>query len=213
MQHSFSVASFVARWSSSPFAHINEDAWRITTKAEAHIRAAIKELSGEFTINDEIAVHRTAEIERGAVIKAPAIIGQRCFVAAAAYLRGGTYLDNDCIVGPGSELKTSFMFKGAKLAHLNFVGDSILGQGVNVEAGAIIANYRNEFAIKSIRFRFEGHTIETGVEKFGALIGDDCRIGANAVIAPGAVLMPGTKVARLSLFDLYPVDDEPGSRF
>jgi bifunctional N-acetylglucosamine-1-phosphate-uridyltransferase/glucosamine-1-phosphate-acetyltransferase GlmU-like protein len=106
-------------------------------------------------------------------------------------------------VGPGSELKTSLMFKGAKLAHLNFVGDSILGAGVNVEAGAIIANYRNEFDDKTIRFRFGDKVVETHVEKFGALVGDGVEIGANAVIAPGAVLAPGTRVARLSLVDQY----------
>jgi len=207
MQPSFRVSNLIARWSSSPFAHIDEDAWQITTKAEQLVRAAMKELSGDFAVNDGIAVHRTAEIERGAVIKAPAIIGSGCFVAAGAYLRGGIYLDDECIVGPGSELKTSFMFKGAKLAHLNFVGDSILGEGVNVEAGAIIANYRNELSDRSIRFRFGDQIIETGVQKFGALIGDVCRIGANAVIAPGAILLAGTKVARLSLVDLYPTAD------
>ena len=96
------------------------------------------------------------------------------------------------------------MFKGAKLAHLNFVGDTILGARVNVEAGAIIANYRNELDDKTIRFRFEGRVVETGVEKFGALVGDDARIGANAVVAPGAVLTPGSKIARLSLVDQHP---------
>ena len=146
-------------------------------------------------------------VEPGAIVKAPALIGPRCFVAASAYLRGGTYLDDGCIVGPGSELKTSFMFEGAKLAHLNFVGDSILGAAVNVEAGAVIANYRNELADKTIRFWFGGRILETAVEKFGALVGDGCRIGANAVIAPGAILPSGTKVARLSLIDLHPTAD------
>jgi len=208
MQQRFRVSGFVARWSTSPFAQIDEDAWLITTRAETLIRAAFKELSSDYTVADGIAIHRTAEIERGAIIKAPAIIGPCCFVAAAAYLRGGTYLDDDCIVGPGSELKTSFMFKGATLAHLNFVGDSILGAGVNIEAGAIIANYRNELRTKNIRFRSGENIIETGVEKFGSLVGDDCRIGANAVVAPGAILMPGTRVARLSLVDQYPGIDK-----
>lgn len=150
------------------------------------------------------AVHRSAAIKSGAVLKSAVIIGPNCFVAAGAYLRGGVYLDENCIIGPGSELKTSFMFKGSKLAHLNFVGDSILGADVNIEAGAIIANYRNECDDKSIRFSRGESVIETGIDKFGALVGDGSRIGANAVVAPGAILDPATKIPRLTLLDQRP---------
>ena len=146
-------------------------------------------------------MHCSATVEPGAIVKRPAIIGARCFVAATSYLRGGVFLDEDCIIGPGAELKSSFMFKGSKLAHLNFVGDSILGSDVNIEAGAIIANFRNELDEKSIRITYKGAVIDTGVDKFGALLGDHSRIGANAVIAPGAILMPGTRIPRLSLID------------
>lgn len=82
------------------------------------------------------------------------------------------------------------------------MGDSVLGADVNVEAGAMIANYRNERADKRIRIRTEGGEIDTGVEKFGALIGDHARIGANAVIAPGALIPRGAIVPRLGLVDM-----------
>lgn len=119
-------------------------------------------------------------------------------------MRGGTYLAGECTIGPGSELKTSFMFPGSKIAHLNFIGDSILGSNVNIEAGAIVANYRNELDDKTIRILLDGKMIDTGVDKFGALIGDRSRVGANAVIAPGALLRPETKIGRLQLVDQYP---------
>ncbi|MES2724715.1 MAG: DapH/DapD/GlmU-related protein [Pseudomonadota bacterium] len=151
-----------------------------------------------------MALHRSAVVEPGAVLKGPAIIGPRCLVAAGAYLRGGVFLEEDCIVGPNAELKSSFMFKGSKLAHLNFVGDSILGAGVNIEAGAAIANYRNELEDKAIRIAWRGGVLETGVEKFGALLGDETRVGANAVIAPGAILERTARVGRLALVDQYP---------
>jgi len=125
-------------------------------------------------------------------------------VASNAYLRGGVFLDDECIVGPGCELKSTFMFRGSKLAHLSFVGDSIIGSGVNIEAGAIVANYRNEMDDKRILILREGKIIDTGVEKFGALIGDDARIGANAVIAPGALIEPGFRLARLEKVDQHP---------
>jgi acetyltransferase-like isoleucine patch superfamily enzyme len=74
----------------------------------------------------------------------------------------------------------------------------------NVGKRAIVADYRNELLDKAIRIRSENGVIETGVQKFGALIGDEARIGANAVIAPGALIAPGTKIGRLQLVDQYP---------
>jgi NDP-sugar pyrophosphorylase family protein len=200
------TSDFIARWVGSPFGMLDEPAWRITQQAPDHVREAIERLSAEYRRLGDAAVHATAEIETGAVIKGPAIIGPRCFVAGSALLRGGIFLDEDCIVGPGVELKTTFMFQGSKAAHLNFVGDSIIGSDVNLEAGCVVANYRNELADKRIRIAFGGQVIETGVEKFGALIGDRCRIGANAVIAPGAILDPGLRLGRLSLLDQRPSD-------
>ena len=158
-------------------------------------------LGSGYSFRPGTAVHETAIIETGAIIKGPAIIGPRCFIAATAYLRGGVFLDEDCILGPGTELKSSFMFAGSKLAHFNFVGDSILGSGVNLEAGSIIANYRNEKDDKRIRIKTQEGVLDTGVEKFGALCGDGVRLGANAVVAPGAVLSAGVHVPRLGLID------------
>lgn len=201
------LSAFVGRWEASPFGRVRDHPWSITQDAERHVLSAIGELDDAFQKEDGIAIHHSAVVEPSAILKGPVIIGPRCFVAAAAYLRGGAFLEEDCIVGPCCELKSSFMFKGSKIAHLTFVGDSILGTGVNVEAGAIIANYRNELANKTIRFRFEGRLIETGVDKFGALVGDNARIGANAVVAPGAFIRPGDRVGRLGLLDLYPHAD------
>ncbi len=96
------------------------------------------------------------------------------------------------------------MFSGSKIAHLNFVGDSILGSGVNVEAGAVIANYRNEQEDKNICILYEDAVLDTNVEKFGALMGDGTKVGANAVVAPGAIFPPNSKVGRLQLIDQRP---------
>ncbi len=198
------VSRHVERWTASPFGAADGLPWDVTRGAEALIQSTISRLGSDYSIQLDIAVHASATIEPGVVLKGPAIIGPRCFVATGAYLRGGVYLDENCIIGPGSELKTSFMFKGSKIAHLNFVGDSILGAGVNVEAGAIIANYRNEHDDKHIRIRFRDMIVETGATKFGALVGDGTRIGANAVIAPGAILPPDSRIGRLQLVDQSP---------
>jgi bifunctional N-acetylglucosamine-1-phosphate-uridyltransferase/glucosamine-1-phosphate-acetyltransferase GlmU-like protein len=198
------IADYIARWSASPFGALDEPPWRVTWRAPELVRAAIEGLSGEWLREGEAAVHVSAEVEPGAVLKGPVVVGPRCFVSASALLRGGVFLDDDVIVGPSVELKTTFMFQGSKVAHLSFVGDSLLGAGVNVEAGAMIANYRNELDDKTIRIAFESKVIDAGVDKFGALVGDGARIGANAVIAPGAILKPGRRVERLSLIDQHP---------
>ncbi len=104
------------------------------------------------------------------------------------------------------------MLDGSKLAHFNFVGDSLIGEAVNIEAGAIIANYRNELDGADIRIRHEDQVIDTGVSKFGALVGDGCKIGANAVIAPGALLRSHTRVPRLGLIDQFAYEMTPDIR-
>jgi NDP-sugar pyrophosphorylase family protein len=162
----------------------------------------MRQLRDGYVMSENIAVHRSSTVETGAIVKGPAIIGPDCFIAAGAYVRGGCWLEARCIIGPGAELKSSFVFAGSKLAHFNFVGDSVLGREVNLEAGSIIANYRNEYAEPTISFIHDGSEIDTGAEKFGALVGDRTRIGANAVIAPGAILAAGTIVGRLALVDL-----------
>jgi NDP-sugar pyrophosphorylase family protein len=194
--------AFVAGFAASPLAPwADRDPWHLTVRAEEIVCVLLGGLDAGFAVDDGVAVHETARIETGAVVKPPTILGPGSFIAAGAYLRGGVWLQAEAIIGPGSELKSSFVFRGAKLAHFNFVGDSVLGEDVNLEAGAIVANFRNERVDKRLTFTHDGTVIDIGVEKFGALVGDRCRIGANAVIAPGALLKPGTVVARLALVD------------
>jgi len=200
----FAISEYIAAWAASSFAKHDLAPWVIVQEAEPIIENILREIGEEYRVEGAFAVHRTAMVEDGVILKGPGIVGARCFIAAGSYLRGGVFLAEDCIIGPSSELKSSFMFPGSKIAHLNFVGDSIIGSGVNIEAGAIIANYRNELADKAIRIKLNTGVIDTGANKFGALIGDNVRIGANAVVAPGALISMGTKIGRLQLWDQYP---------
>lgn len=198
-----SLVQFIAGFQALPLQPWSSiSPWQLTSQSEAIVRQLLHGLAAsEFVIADEVAVHVSARVEPGAVLKGPLILGPRCFVATGAYLRGGNWVAEGCTFGPGAELKSSFVFSGTKLAHFNFVGDSILGADVNLEAGSIICNYRNERTDKEIRVRLGGVLQGTGCSKFGALVGDGSRIGANAVLAPGAVLLPGTVVRRASLRD------------
>lgn len=205
MTHAIDLAAYIAGFADSPLAPWAASLpWELPPHAPEIVRRLLAGLpAGDYVIEGEVAVHRSARVEAGAVLKGPLILGAGCFVAAGAYLRGGNWVDARCTVGPGVELKSSFVFEGTALAHFNFVGDSVLGAGVNMEAGSIICNHRNERADKQILVRSgEGGSLQgTGCEKFGALVGDGARIGANAVIAPGALLVPGRVVDRMTLVD------------
>lgn len=179
----------------------NLQPWNATSQSEAIIGSLAKQESNDFVIRDGNAIHKTAIIENGAILKSPCVIGPNCFIASYAYLRGGVWLDENVIIGPSCEIKSSFMFRGSKAAHFNFVGDSVIGRNANIEAGAIIANYRNELEDKEIVCVVDGKKVKTGMQKFGSLIGDDTKIGANAVLAPGTILQPNTIVKRLTLVD------------
>ncbi|MDP9894242.1 bifunctional N-acetylglucosamine-1-phosphate-uridyltransferase/glucosamine-1-phosphate-acetyltransferase GlmU-like protein [Variovorax boronicumulans] len=205
MPHAIDLASYIAGFAVSPLARWRASMpWELAMQAPNIVRRLLAELPDEeYAIKGDIAIHRSARVEAAAVLKGPLILGADCLVAAGAYLRGGNWIDARCTVGPGTELKSSFVFAGTALAHFNFVGDSVIGAGVNMEAGSIVCNHRNERAAKEIFVRSgEGGALQpTGCEKFGALIGDGARIGANAVVAPGALLRPGHIVGRASLLD------------
>jgi bifunctional N-acetylglucosamine-1-phosphate-uridyltransferase/glucosamine-1-phosphate-acetyltransferase GlmU-like protein len=198
-----SLTDYIAAFSTSPLARWTDVLpWEMTQEAPAVVRKLLATLDfSEFNVSGEVAIHTSATVEDGAIIKGPCILGAHCFVAAGAYLRGGNWVADHCTFGPGAELKSSFVFQGTKLAHFNFVGDAILGSDVNLEAGSIICNYRNERENKEVHVHLGGRRYGTGCDKFGAVVGDHSRIGANAVIAPGAILPSGCVVCRASLWD------------
>jgi UDP-N-acetylglucosamine diphosphorylase / glucose-1-phosphate thymidylyltransferase / UDP-N-acetylgalactosamine diphosphorylase / glucosamine-1-phosphate N-acetyltransferase / galactosamine-1-phosphate N-acetyltransferase len=176
--------------------------WELTASIEDHVRAALALLDPcEWQVRGDVAVHRTATVEAGAELKGPVVVGADGFVSATALLRGGVWLSERCAVGPACEIKSSWFGPESRLAHLGFVGDSVIGRDVNFEAGSVVANRRNEREDKRIRVRTDSqlHTIE--VTKFGALVGDPCRIGANAVLAPGTLLAAHSVVPRLGSVD------------
>ena len=175
--------------------------WEITIRLPEIINGMITSLGPDFNIRDGIAIHKTATVEDRAILKAPVIIERNCFIGANAYLRGGVFLGENSSVGPSCEIKTSIIFHHTEIAHLNFIGDSIIGSNCNLEAGSITANYFNERPDKTIFVIHNSEKIKTSVQKFGSLIGDNCKIGANAVLSPGSILMPGSIVKRLELVE------------
>ena len=175
--------------------------WEITKNLPSVLPAIIAGLGDDYVVKDNIAVHKTALVESSAVLKAPVIIGENCFVGGNAYLRGGVYLLDSVVVGTGCEIKSSIIFSNSAIAHFNFIGDSIIGHQVNFEAGSITANHHNDRSDKRIFVFYNATVLETNTQKFGALVGDHSKIGANAVLSPGTLLLPHTLVRRLELVE------------
>jgi NDP-sugar pyrophosphorylase family protein len=176
-----------------------ESPWHLPSVAERVIVQKAKLLSSEYRQSGSAYIHHSATIEPHVTMKGTIIIGPGCFIGAHAYLRGGVFLDEGVVIGPGCEVKSSFLFRKSALAHFNFAGDSIIGESVNMEAGSILANHYNERADKTIRALIDGNVVVLPVIKFGSLIGDGTKIGANAVLSPGTVLPMGSVVRRLEL--------------
>jgi NDP-sugar pyrophosphorylase family protein len=185
----------------------DKEPWEITNTIVDTIDALILSLNEDFKISDGIAIHKTAVIEPGVILKPPVIIGAGCFVGAHAYLRGGVYLANNVSIGPGCEIKSSIICNNSATAHFNFIGDSIIGSHVNFEAGSVTANHYNERIDKSIFVLYNAEIIQTESSKFGSLVGDHTKIGANAVLSPGTLLLPNSVVKRLALIEQVKMAD------
>lgn len=195
------IDHFIADFSSGFKEFADQEPWAITDQLKTSLEAMIAGLGDEYTIIDNVAIHRSAVIEQGAHIKAPAIISEHCFVGANAYFREGVYLDKSVSIGPGCEIKSSIICSHTAIAHFNYIGNSIIGKHVNFEAGSIAANHYNERFVKQISVLYEDQIIKTNSEKFGALVGDHSKIGANAVLSPGTLLGRHTVVKRLELIE------------
>jgi UDP-N-acetylglucosamine diphosphorylase / glucose-1-phosphate thymidylyltransferase / UDP-N-acetylgalactosamine diphosphorylase / glucosamine-1-phosphate N-acetyltransferase / galactosamine-1-phosphate N-acetyltransferase len=177
--------------------------WQITGSLEEILRKYLALLNMDYRISNNQAIHHSARIEPGVIMKGTVIIGADCFLAAGAYLRDGVFLDNKVSIGPGCEVKSSVIARETSIAHFNYIGNSLIGSHVNFEAGSVIANHYNERENKRIFININSEILDTGVDKFGALVGDNSKIGANAVLSPGTLLRPGSIVKRLELIEQF----------
>ena len=175
--------------------------WNITNDLKTIIEKIILNLGDDYIIQDNIAIHKSAIIENNVTIKKPAIIGKNCYIGANAYFREGVYLDQLVKIGPGCEIKSSIICSNTAIAHFNYIGNSIIGRNINFEAGSIAANHYNERTNKKISVLYDSQIIETNSDKFGSLVGDNSRIGANAVLSPGTILVKNSIVKRLELIE------------
>jgi NDP-sugar pyrophosphorylase family protein len=147
---------------------------------------------GVHLVGDRIAIGTGSCIQPGAVIAGPIFIGRDVEVRSGAYLRGGNWIGDGCIVGANTEIKRAVLLAGARAPHLNYVGDSVLGCDVNLGAGTILSNFRHDGA--QVAISMAAGRLETGRRKLGAVLGDGVLTGCNCVLHPGVVVGHRTQV-------------------
>ncbi len=152
------------------------------------------EVSPGAFIDGPVYIAQGAKVEPTALIKGPCYIGAGSEVRHGAYLRGNVFVGANCVVGHATEVKSSLFFDRAKAGHFAYVGDSILGCNVNLGAGTKLANLK----LKGGTVRFQDPSgyalVDSGLKKFGAVLGDSVQTGCNSVISPGSFLFPNTMI-------------------
>jgi NDP-sugar pyrophosphorylase family protein len=172
-------------------------AWEALKKIEPYIAANLKpelrnQCEGRAYIGEKVFIGEGTVIEDGVMIKGPAIIGRNCQIRHNAYFRENVIIGDGCAVGNSSELKNALLFNGAQAPHYNYVGDSILGHKAHLGAGAKISNLK--MFPGNIFVEVDGVPFDTGLRKFGALLGDGAEAGCNAVLNPGSILGRGAVI-------------------
>jgi len=157
---------------------------------------ARKILVSNYKNRKNVFIGEGSIVQEGVEILGPLIVGKNCLIGHASLIRENCIFGNNVHIGHAVEVKNSILLNGATAAHLNYIGDSLIGNNVNVGGGAILANYRLDK--KYVVVRNEGKLIDTKLQKFSSVIGDESKIGVNAVLNPGTILGKGCIVYPLT---------------
>ncbi|MGA2556175.1 MAG: DapH/DapD/GlmU-related protein [Verrucomicrobiota bacterium] len=166
---------------------------KIAAFLESRLRPALhNRCQGRAFIGEKVFIGPGTVVEDGVMIKGPAIIGKNCQIRHNAYLREHVIIGDDCVVGNSTEVKNSLFFNHAQAPHFNYVGDSILGHKAHLGAGVVLSNFK--LLPENITVDLDGAPFDTGLRKFGALLGDLCEIGCNSVLSPGSIIGRGAVI-------------------
>lgn len=169
-----------------------EQAWDALKRLSDWCRSRVKrssiqgKVSKRAVIEGPVIIEKGTVVEAGAHVKGPAWIGRDCEIRHGAYLRGDVIVGDGAVIGNSCEVKHSVIGREGQVPHLAYVGDSVLGCKTHLGAGVIASNVKlNRETVKVV---MAGHTYDTGLVKFGAIVGDETEIGCNCVLNPGSVI-------------------------
>jgi len=165
--------------------------WEALHKLPDYVKKKVKptrqcKILGTPYIAEDVMIGKGTVIEHGATILGPSIIGENCQVRSSAYIRGNVIVGNECVLGNASEFKNAILFNNALAPHFNYVGDSILGYKSHLGAGVILSNVKSVKG--NVTVKHEAKELDSGLHKFGAIIGDGADIGCNCVLNPGSII-------------------------
>ncbi len=181
----------------------DEPVWAALTRIESYLAFRLQRdvrtqvPQGAF-ISEDVFIDEGTTLDPGVVIKGPAWIGKNCHLRSGCYIRENVVIGNGCVLGNSCEFKNCVIFDQAEVPHFNYVGDSILGYKAHLGAGVVLSNVRLDR--KEVTVDDGKQTHNTGLRKFGAIIGDHAEIGCNSVINPGSIIGPHSIVYPLTSF-------------
>src|SRR3974390_1851284 len=172
-----------------------EYAWEALKKLSSYLETNCRpglhnRCEGVAFIGEKVCIGEGTTVEDGAMIKGPAIIGRNCEIRHNAYIRENVIIGDNCVVGNSCEGKNSILFNHAAVPHFNYIGDSILGFKAHTGAGVILSNVKS--LPGNVTVELDGRRHDTGLRKFGALLGDGAEVGCNSVLNPGSIIGRGS---------------------
>lgn len=172
--------------------------WEVLDKISDYILEIGKSLDPKKydKVGEDVWIAKTAKVLPTAYIKGPAIIGENAEVRHCAFIRGKAIVGEGTVVGNSTELKNVILFNKVQVPHYNYVGDSILGYKAHMGAGSITSNIKSDKKLVVVKNGKE--EIETGLKKFGAMLGDEVEVGCNSVLNPGTVIGKNSNIYPLS---------------
>ena len=173
--------------------------WEVLPKIGAFIVELGKKLpKDEYELAwENVWTAKSAKVAPTAYINGPAIIGKNAEIRHCAFIRGNAIVGEGAVVGNSTELKNVILFNKVQVPHYNYVGDSILGYKAHMGAGSITSNVKSDKTLTTVKTP-EG-PIETGLKKFGAMLGDEVEVGCGSVLNPGTVVGKNTNIYPLSM--------------
>ena len=172
--------------------------WEVLPKIGSFIKELGETLSSEEydKVGEDVWIAKSANVFESAYIHGPAIIGKNAEVRHCAFIRGNAIVGEGAVVGNSTELKNVILFNKVQVPHYNYVGDSILGYKAHMGAGSITSNVKSDKKLVVIKTP-EG-PVETGLKKFGAMLGDEVEVGCGTALNPGSVVGSHTNIYPLS---------------
>ncbi len=172
--------------------------WEVLSKIEKFIIELGSTLSlDEYDkVGENVWIAKSAKVAPTAYINGPAIIGKNAEVRHCAFIRGKAIVGEGAVVGNSTELKNVILFNKVQVPHYNYVGDSILGYKSHMGAGSITSNVKSDK--KLVVVKNDNEKIETGLKKFGAMIGDEVEVGCGSILNPGTVIGKNSNIYPLS---------------